>query len=105
MFNGYIDQNKKILQYVHFRCGRVHFNNSLRKIGISFNLEKSLRKQEMDHDETYEDTWEDTENEWLPHLKNDVLSTAFTYTGYAEGMEELTGFGMKKSLILTEFSK
>ena len=31
IFNGYVDQNKKILQYVHFRCGRVHINKSLKK--------------------------------------------------------------------------
>ena len=35
IFNGYVDQNKKIPQYVHFRCGRVHINKSLRKIGES----------------------------------------------------------------------
>ena len=26
-------------------------------------------KQELDHDEFYEDTWEDKEDEWLPILK------------------------------------
>ena len=31
IFNGYVDQNKKIPQYVHFRCGRVHINKSLKK--------------------------------------------------------------------------
>ena len=33
----------------------------------------------MEHVETYEDTWEARENEWLPYVKNDVLSTAFRY--------------------------
>ena len=33
----------------------------------------------MDHDEIYEDNWDDKEHEWLPYLKNDVLSTAFYY--------------------------
>ena len=28
IFNGYVDQNKKISQYVHFRCGRVHINEN-----------------------------------------------------------------------------
>ena len=54
----------------------------------------------MDHDEIYEDTWEDKEHEWLPYLKNDVLSTAFSYGRYAKGMEELTRFDMKKGLTL-----
>ena len=31
IFNGYVDQNKKIPQYVHFRCGKVHINNKLKK--------------------------------------------------------------------------
>ena len=30
-FNGYVDQNKKLPEYVHFRCGRVHINKSLKK--------------------------------------------------------------------------
>ena len=33
IFNGYVDPVKKIPQYVHFRCGRVHINQSLKKIG------------------------------------------------------------------------
>ena len=31
MFNGYVDQNKQIPQYVHFRCGRVQINKSVKK--------------------------------------------------------------------------
>ena len=38
IFNGDVDKEKKIPQYVHFRCGRVHTNSSLRIKGISFNL-------------------------------------------------------------------
>ena len=33
IFNSYGDQNKKIPQYVHFRCGRVHIIKNLKKIG------------------------------------------------------------------------
>ena len=33
----------------------------------------------MDHDEIYEDTWEEKEHQWLPYLKIEVLSTAFSY--------------------------
>ena len=43
---------------------------------------------------------EEKENERLPYLKNDVLSTAFTHARYAKSMEKLTGFGMKNSLTL-----
>ena len=57
IFNGYVDPVKKIPQYVHFRCGRVHNNNSLQKIGESYRLQPSLLKQELEHDEIYEDTW------------------------------------------------
>ena len=100
IFNGYVDQNKKIPQYVHFRCGRVHNNKSLKKIGESYKLQESLLKKELENDEIYEDTWEEKENEWLPYVKNDVSSTAFCYARYTMGMEELTGFGMKNSLTL-----
>ena len=100
IFNGYVDQNKKTPQNVHFRCGRVHIIKSLRKIGESYKLQESLLKKELKHDEIYEDTWEAKENEWLPYVKNDVLSTAFCYGRYTMGMEELTGFGMKNSLTL-----
>ena len=100
IFNGYIDPVKKIPQYVHFRCGRVHINQKLRKIGESYKLQESLLKKELEHDEIYEDTYEAKENEWLPYVKNDVLSTAFCYARYTMGMEELTEFGMKNSLTL-----
>ena len=51
------DENKKNPQYVHFRCGRVHINSRLRKIGVSYKLQRSLLKQEMEHHEIFEDTW------------------------------------------------
>ena len=100
IFNGYVDPVKKIPQYVHFRCGRVHINQKLRKIGESYKLQESLLEKELEHDETHEDTYEAKENEWLPYVKNDVLSTAFCYARYTMGMEELTEFGMKNSLTL-----
>ena len=98
IFNGNVDQNKNIPQYVHFRCKRVHINNSLKKIGKCYKLKLSLLKQELEHDEIYKDTWEEEEIEWLPYVKNDVLSTAFCYARDTMGMEKLTGFGMKNSL-------
>ena len=54
----------------------------------------------MKHDKIYEDNWEEKENEWLPYVKNDVLSTALSHARYAKGMEEVTGFGMKHNLTL-----
>ena len=33
-------------------------------------------------------------------FKNDVLSTGFSFVRYTEGMENITGLGMKKSLNL-----
>ena len=100
IFNGYVDQNQKIPQYVHLRCGLLHIKDSLKNIGKSFKLQSCLLKQELEHDEIFEDDCEEKENEWLPYLKNDVLSTAFSYARYSKGMEELTGFGMKNSLTL-----
>ena len=100
IFNGYVDQNKKIPQYVHLRCGLLLIKDSLKNIGKSYKLQPCLLKQELEHDEIFEANWEEKENEWLPYLKNDVLSTAFSYARYSKGMEELTGFGMKNSLTL-----
>ena len=44
----------------------------------------------MDHDGIHENAWEDIKNEWLPHVKNDVLSAAFCYARYTKVIEELT---------------
>ena len=100
IFNGYVDENKKIPQYVHFRCGILHIKDSLKNIGKRYKLQPCLPKQELEHDEIFEDNWEEKEIECSPYLKNDVLSTAFSYARYSKGMEELTGFGMKNSLTL-----
>ena len=70
------------------------------KKGVSYKLQPSLLKQEMEHDEIYEDTWEAKENELLPYVKNDVWSTAFCCARYILGMEELTDFSMKNLLTL-----
>ena len=78
----------------------VHNNKSFRKIGESYKLKESLLKKELEHDEIYEDTWEEKENEWLPYVKSDVISTAFCYARYTMGMEEKTGFDMKNSSTL-----
>ena len=55
IFNEYVDQNKKIPQYVHFRCGRVHTNKSLKKIGERYKLQESLPEKVLEHDEIYEE--------------------------------------------------
>ena len=91
---------KKIPQNVHLRCGLLHNKVSLENIGKSYKLQPCFFKQELEHDEIFEDNWEEKENQWLPYLKNDVLSTAFSYARYSKGMEKLTGFGMKNSLTL-----
>ena len=72
----------------------------MKNVGRSYKLQGSLLKQELEQDEIYEDNWEERENEWLPYLKNDVLSTAFSYARFSKGKEELTKFGMKNSLTL-----
>ena len=37
-------------------------------------------------------------DEWLPYVKNDVLSTAFSYARYCKSMEEIIGFSMRDCL-------
>ena len=85
---------------MHFKSRRVHINKSLKKIGVNHKLQPSLRKEELEDDEIYEDFWEEKENDWLSCLKNDVLSTASSYARYSKCMEKITGFGMKNSKIL-----
>ena len=50
IFNGYVDK-KETPQYAHLRCGRVHIDKILKKMGESFKLQPSLLEQETEHDE------------------------------------------------------
>ena len=102
--NGYVDQNQKIPHCLKFRCGLLDFKDFSKNISKSYKIQESSLKKELEHDEYYEDKWEEKENEWLPYPKNDVLSTAFACARYAEGMEDLTGFGMKNCLTLTSLA-
>ena len=103
-FKGFVDENQKTPQYDLFKCGKVPINSSLKK-GKIYKLQYSSLKREKQHDGIYEDTWEARENDWLPNFKNDLLSTAFCYTRYTMGMEELTNFGMKNSLTLPSLAR
>ena len=101
--NGNVDiknGSKGKPQYITFVCSMNHLSSSLRKLGETFGLQKELLKQEMNHTEIYEDTWEDKRDEWLPYLKMDVLSLAFIYARYTMNMDSLTEFGMKNCLSL-----
>ena len=73
---GYADENKNVPQYVLFRSGRVHINSGLKKIGVSYKLQPSSSKQQMEYDEIFEDTWEARENKRLLYVKNGLKSTA-----------------------------
>ena len=96
---GYIDKNKKqIPQYLYFRCGMTHLNDSLKKLGKTFKLQKELLKTEMNHDEVDRKNYKDKINEWLPYVENDVFCTAFSYARYTKAMEEITGYSMKDCL-------
>ena len=72
----------------------------MKKIGESFKQQSCLFKQELEHDEIYENYWKANEHEWLPYDKSDVLSTAFCYARYTMAMKKVTGFDMKNSLTL-----
>ena len=101
VFNGLIyKNNKQIPQYLHFRCGMIHSNYSLKKLGKTFKLPKELLKTEMNHDEIDENNWKDQKDEWLPYVKNDVLCTGYCYARYCKAMEDITGFSMKDCLSL-----
>ena len=49
----------------------------------------------MNHAEIHEVTWEDKEHKLLPYLKNEVLSTDFSYARYSKRKEETTRFDME----------
>ena len=75
--NGEVDKNNRTSQFLPLRCDGLHTNKRLRNIGISYKLQPSLLKQELDHDEIYEDIWESKKDEWFPFITNDVSSTVF----------------------------
>ena len=97
-FNSYVGQTKKVPQYVKFRCGIVLIDNFLKRVGKSYILQQFVIKQEMDHNEVYEETWENKKKKWLPYLKDDMLSTVFSNAKSSKGMQEKTEFGMKNSI-------
>ena len=78
----------------------ISYQRLFKKIGGSYELRPCLLNQELEHDEIYEDNWEEKDMEWLSYPEIDVFSTVFSYARYAKGMEELTRFGMKNSLTL-----
>ena len=91
-------KKKQISQYLHFRCGMTRLNYSLKSLVKIFKLQKEILKTEMDHDEVDFDKHKDIKDEWLPYIKNDVLSTAFSYAKCCKAIEEITGFSMKDCL-------
>ena len=93
--HGNTDKNKKIPQYLQFRCGMTHLNYSFKKLEKTFKLQKELLKTEMDHDEVDGNKYKDKKTERLDYVKNDVLCTAFSHARYCKAMEEITGFSMK----------
>ena len=78
----------------------THLNYSLKNLGKTFKLQKELLKTEMNLDEVYSDTWKDKKSEWLDYVKNDVLSTTYSYGRYFKAIEEITGFSIKACLSL-----
>ena len=103
IFNRMVNVNansKGHPQYLTFTCSMNHMKSSLRKLGETYKLQTSLMKQETDHNEIYEDTWESKRSEWEPYLKMDILSLAFIYARYSMNMSSIAGFGMKDCLSL-----
>ena len=55
----------------------AHLNYSLKKLGKTFKLPKSLLKTDMNHDDIDGEYYKDKEDIWLPYVKKDDLSTFF----------------------------
>ena len=103
IYNGMVDvkaNSKGKPQYLTFVCSMNHMKSSLRKLGETYKLQPELLKQEMNHEEIYEDTWQSKRSEWEPYLRMDILSLAFIYARYSMNMSSITGFGMKGCLSL-----
>ena len=101
IFNGMVNvksNSKGHPQYLSFTCSMNHMKSSLRILGETYKLQTSLKKQEMDHNEIYEDTWESERSEWEPYWKMNILSLAFIYARYSMNVFSITGFGMKNCL-------
>ena len=94
VFNGYVDENKKLPNTSLLYVGRFILEVVWKK-GVSYNLQPSLLKQEMEHDEVFEGTWEVKKTSGCHIFWKDVLSTAFCYARYAKGIEKINNFGMK----------
>ena len=105
MCNVKTNKERKIVskgqpQYLVFNCSANHMKSSLRKLGETYKLQKEVLKQEIDHTEIYEDTWEAQRDIWEPYLRMDILTLAIIYARYSLNMESITGFGMKDCLSL-----
>ena len=76
----------------------THLIYSLKKLGKTFKIPKSLLKTEMNHDDIDGDNYKDKKDIWLPYVKMDVLSTSYCYARYCGATHEITGFSMKDCL-------
>ena len=70
-------KRKKFLNVFISDVGEFILIRVWKKIGESYKLKSCLFTENLEDYEIYEDTWEAGEHEWLPYVKNDVLSTAF----------------------------
>ena len=61
-FIGYVDSVEKFLNIFILDVGKIIIKIP-RKIGLGYKSSSSFLKQEMEHDEIYEDTWEAREKE------------------------------------------
>ena len=103
IYNGMCDvksNSKGKPQYLIFNCSANHMKPSLRILGETYKLQAEVLKQEIDHTEIYEDTWQDQQPIWEPYLRMDILTLAIIYARYSMNMQSITGFGMKDCLSL-----
>ena len=76
----------------------THLIYSWKILGKTFKLQKDFLNTEMNHDEIDENNWKGKIDESVDFVKNDVLSTAFSYGRYSKAMQDNIGFSMKDSL-------
>ena len=102
LLKSYIQKIKKQNpQQLIFRCSMTHLIYSLKKLGMTFKLQKELIITEKNHDEIYANNRRDKRDECLIYVECDVLCTAssyITFSRYSNATEDGTGLGMKDCL-------
>jgi hypothetical protein len=86
------------LQKIICRCSYQHVKSSLDRWGKDFKIPKSIQKTKLQHKDIFLSNFLEKESDWLPYLKNDILSLAACVTKFNKIMMELVKQNMQSCL-------